>query len=82
MTSDDHKVRKGLAFPVVARPCMGHMPGKGEDELEATRVFYVAATRAIQRLVIGVGWDGGEIAVMVCVRLRSQFNSTTCDTKF
>ena len=34
------------------------MPAKGEDEQEAARVFYVAATRATQRLVIGVGGDG------------------------
>jgi superfamily I DNA/RNA helicase len=40
-------------------PGVGHMPGKGEDEQEAARVFYVAATRATQRLVIGVGGDGG-----------------------
>lgn len=31
------------------------MPAKGEDEQEAARVFYVAVTRATQRLVIGVG---------------------------
>jgi ATP-dependent exoDNAse (exonuclease V) beta subunit len=35
------------------------MPGKGEDEQEAELVFYVAATRATQRLLIGVGGDGG-----------------------
>ena len=38
------------------------MPAKGEDEAEAARVFYVAATRATratQRLLIGVGGDGG-----------------------
>ncbi|RYH21606.1 MAG: hypothetical protein EON54_25530, partial [Alcaligenaceae bacterium] len=28
------------------------MPGKGEDEKDEARVFYVAATRATQRLVI------------------------------
>ena len=49
------KVSKGLEFPVVALPGVGHMPAKGEDEQEAARVFYVAATRATQRLVIGVG---------------------------
>ncbi len=52
------KVSKGLEFPVVALPGVGHMPGPGEDEKEAARVFYVAATRATQRLVIGVGGDG------------------------
>ena len=51
-------VSKGLAFPVVALPGVGHMPAKGEDEQESTRVLYVAATRATQRLVIGVGGDG------------------------
>lgn len=53
------KVSKGLEFPVVALPGVGHMPAQGEDEQEAARVFYVAATRATQRLVIGVGGDGG-----------------------
>ena len=53
------KVSKGLEFPVVALPGVGHMPANGEDEQEAARVFYVAATRATQRLVIGVGGDGG-----------------------
>ena len=53
------KVSKGLEFPMVARPGVGHMPAKGEDEQEAARVFYVAATRATQRLVIGVGGDSG-----------------------
>jgi len=50
---------KSLGFPVVALPGVGHMPAKGEDEQEAARVFYVAATRATQRFVIGVGGDGG-----------------------
>jgi len=53
------KVSKGLEFPVVALCGVGHMPAKREDEQEAARVFYVAATRATQRLVIGVGGDGG-----------------------
>lgn len=50
---------KGLEFPVVALPGVGHMPAPGEDEKEAARVLYVAATRATQRLVVGVGGDGG-----------------------
>lgn len=58
MTSDDMKVSKGLEFPVVAPPGVGHTPAKGEDEQEAARMFYVAATRATRRLVIGVGGDG------------------------
>ena len=53
------KVSNGLEFPVVALPCVGHMPAAGEDEQEAARVFYVAATRATQRLVIGVGGGAG-----------------------
>ena len=46
------KVSKGLQFPVVALPGVGHMPAPGEDEKEAARVFCVAATRATQRLVV------------------------------
>ncbi len=57
------KVSKGLGFPVVALPGVGHMPAKGEDEQEAARVFYEAATRATQRLVIGVGGDWGEVGM-------------------
>ena len=53
------KVSNGLEFPVVALPGVGHMPAAGEDEQEAARVFYVAATRATQRLVIGVGGGAG-----------------------
>ena len=47
------QVSKGLAFPVVALPGVGHMPAAGEDEKEAARVFYVAATRATQIFVMG-----------------------------
>jgi hypothetical protein len=52
------KVSKGLEFPVVALPGVGHMPAADESELDAARVFYVAATRATQKLVVGVGGDG------------------------
>lgn len=52
------KVSKGLEVPVVALPRVVHMAAKGEDEQEAARVFYVAATRATHKLVIGVGGDG------------------------
>jgi ATP-dependent exoDNAse (exonuclease V) beta subunit len=52
------KVSKGLEFPVVALPGVGHMPAAGADEQEAARVFYVAATRATHKLVIGVAGDG------------------------
>jgi superfamily I DNA/RNA helicase len=58
MMNDDMKVSKGLEFPVVALAGVGHMPAKGEDEMEAARVFYVAATRATQWLVIGVTGNG------------------------
>jgi superfamily I DNA/RNA helicase len=60
------KVSKGLEFPVVALPGVGHMPAKGEDEQEAARVFYVAATRATQRLVIGVSGSGGSGQCLNC----------------
>jgi hypothetical protein len=49
---------KGLEFAVVALPGVGHMPASGEDEKEAARVFYVAATRATHKLVMGVGGHG------------------------
>ena len=52
------RVSKGLEFPVVMLPGLGQMPAAGEDEKEEARVFYVAATRATQRLVIGVSGDG------------------------
>lgn len=52
------KVSKGLEFPVVALPGVGHMPAANEDEKEAARVFYVAATRATHRLLMGVGGEG------------------------
>jgi UvrD-like helicase C-terminal domain len=55
---DDVRVSKGLGFPVVALPGVGHMPSEGEDEMEAARVFYVAATRATQRMVIRLGGVG------------------------
>ena len=55
MMSDDLKVSKDLGSPVVALLGVGHIPAKGEDEQEAARVFYVAATRATQRVVIGGG---------------------------
>jgi ATP-dependent exoDNAse (exonuclease V) beta subunit len=35
------------------------MPAPGEDEKEAARVFYVAATRATQRLVLTVSGNEG-----------------------
>ena len=66
------KVSKGLEFPVVAIPGVGDlgcleevnpeaeagMAAEVDARREAARVLYVAATRAMQRLVIGVGGDG------------------------
>jgi Nuclease-related domain/UvrD-like helicase C-terminal domain/AAA domain len=43
---------KGLEFPVVAISGAGQMPGEGEGEADEARLFYVAATRATQRLFI------------------------------
>jgi superfamily I DNA/RNA helicase len=48
---------KGLKYRIVALPGVGHMPAQGEDEKEAARVFYVAATRATQRLMMGLGGE-------------------------
>ena len=45
---------KGLEFPVVALAGVGQMPGEGEDEREEARLFYVAATRATQTLLITI----------------------------
>jgi hypothetical protein len=46
---------KGLEWPVVALAGVGQMPAEGEDEKEEARLFYVAATRATQRLYITTG---------------------------
>ena len=52
------RVSKGLEFPVVALAGVGRMPKQGADEREEARVFYVAATRATHKLLIGVSGDG------------------------
>ena len=52
---------KGLEFPVVALVGAGNMPAKGEDEREEAKLFYVGATRATQRLMIGAS-GGGKFA--------------------
>jgi hypothetical protein len=59
------KVSKGLEFPVVALPGVGHMPAAGEDEKEAARVFYVAATRARSYVtsLISAGYDQRHIQI-------------------
>jgi superfamily I DNA/RNA helicase len=48
------KVSKGLEFPLVALPGVGHRPLKDENEQDSARVIYVVATRATQRLLVGV----------------------------
>jgi len=53
------EVRKGLEFPLVALPGVRHMPAAGEDEKETTRVFYAAATRATQSLILRVSGQAG-----------------------
>jgi hypothetical protein len=51
-------VSKGLEFPVVAVSGAGHMPEAGHNEAEEARLFYVAATRATQRLIIPLSGSG------------------------
>jgi len=55
---DPSHFSKGLEFPVVALVGAGRMPAEGEDEREEARLFYVGATRAKQRLVIGASGEG------------------------
>jgi hypothetical protein len=50
---------KGLEFSVVALPGIGQMPAAGDNEREEARIFYVAATRATQRLVLTMSGSGG-----------------------
>lgn len=49
---------KGLEFPVVAVVGAGQMPREGEEATDEAKLFYVAATRATQRLMITVAGDG------------------------
>jgi hypothetical protein len=51
-------VSKGLEFPVVALVGVGHMPAQNESEIDEARLFYVGATRATQRLIIGLSGSG------------------------
>lgn len=43
---------KGLEFPVVAVAGVGQMPQEGQEIADEAKLFYVAATRATQKLVI------------------------------
>ncbi|WP_354446435.1 DEAD/DEAH box helicase [Ottowia thiooxydans] len=49
---------KGLEFPVVAVAGVGQMPREGEETADEAKLFYVAATRATQKLVLTVAGDG------------------------
>jgi len=49
---------KGLEFSLVALPGVGHMPERGESEPDEARLFYVAATRATQSLIITLSGHG------------------------
>ena len=49
---------KGLEFPVVAVAGVGQMPRSGEETADEARLFYVAATRATQKLIVTLAGDG------------------------
>ncbi len=49
---------KGLEFPVVAVAGVGQMPRSGEETADEARLFYVAATRATQKLILTLAGDG------------------------
>jgi hypothetical protein len=49
---------KGLEFPVVALPGVGMMPEPGEAEADEARLFYVAATRATDTLIVTLSGNG------------------------
>lgn len=52
------RVSKGLEFPVVAIPGVGRLPTAEQDEREAARLLYVAATRATEALLLTVSGAG------------------------
>jgi hypothetical protein len=57
---------KGLEFPVVALAGVGQMPAADADEAEEAKLFYVAATRAQERLCVtlsGTGKFGERVGV-------------------
>ena len=49
---------KGLEFPLVALPGVGLMPEAGEAEADEARLFYVAATRATETLIVTLSGRG------------------------
>ena len=56
---------KGLEFPVVAVAGVGQMPREGEDAADEAKLFYVAATRATQKLVLTVAGEGAFAKALV-----------------
>lgn len=45
-------VRKSLEFSRLALVGVGHIPTQREDEQDEAQLFYVAATRVTQRLIL------------------------------
>jgi superfamily I DNA/RNA helicase len=60
------KACKGLEFSVVALPGIGRMPLASEEDVNEAQLFYVAATRATQRLFITVS-GGGQFGALLGV---------------
>lgn len=56
---------KGLEFPVVAIAGVGQMPQGGEEPADEAKLFYVAATRATQKLIVAVSGDGAFAKALV-----------------
>ena len=56
--ADEAARQQEAGVSVVALVGAERMPVEGEDELEEARLFYVGATRATQRLVIGASGNG------------------------
>ena len=56
-SDDDHEGQKKPEISCGGATRLGHIPAAGEYDKEAALVFYVAATRAMQRLVITVARD-------------------------
>jgi UvrD-like helicase C-terminal domain/Nuclease-related domain/AAA domain len=49
---------KGLEFPVVAIAGVGQMASGGQDLADEAKLFYVAATRATQKLILAASGNG------------------------